>query len=216
MPPPAPADPEAVAPCCGAWPGAGARRQFLDLAAAARRAVPDINLTTDIIAGFPGETEAEWGDTLALVREIGFGDIHAFPYSPRPGTRAVELPGRSRRRPARSAPGSFAAWPLDCGARPWGAWSGRRVEVLVEGRDPLVGWLNGRLGYSPGYHPVRLHGDAGLGLARTHSPGAPHRAGWGGGGSAGAARARCGTGLTPISPPLILSALPHRTPGSSG
>jgi threonylcarbamoyladenosine tRNA methylthiotransferase MtaB len=140
----------------------GGPRQFLDLAAAARRAVPDINLTTDIIAGFPGETEAEWGETLAMVREIGFGDIHAFPYSPRPGTRAAELPGQvpAEVRQART----LALRRLAIGLRraALGRLIGKRVEVLVEGREPVVGWLNGRLGYSPGYHPVRLYGEAGL------------------------------------------------------
>ena len=140
----------------------GGPRQFLDLAAAARRAVPDINLTTDIIAGFPGETEAEWGDTLALVREIGFGDIHAFPYSPRPGTRAAELPGQVPAETRQERTRELRSLALGLRRAALGRLVGRRVEVLVEGRDPLVGWLNGRLGYSPGYHPVRLYGDAGL------------------------------------------------------
>jgi len=51
-----------------------------------------MNLTTDIIVGFPGETEAEWQQTLAFVEEIGFGHLHIFAYSPRPGTKAAALP----------------------------------------------------------------------------------------------------------------------------
>ena len=138
----------------------GGARQFLDLAAAARSAVPDINLTTDIIAGFPGETAAEWGETLALVREIGFGNIHVFPYSPRPWTRAAELPGQvpaeirqARTREMRDLAKGLCRTALV-------RLVGTRAEVLVEGRDDLVGSLDGRLGYTPDYQPVRLHGVA--------------------------------------------------------
>jgi threonylcarbamoyladenosine tRNA methylthiotransferase MtaB len=58
----------------------------------ARAAIPDLTLTTDLIVGFPGETEAEWAETLAYVQRIGFGHMHVFTYSPREGTRAARLP----------------------------------------------------------------------------------------------------------------------------
>ncbi len=64
------------------------------LAAEGRAAVPGLNLGTDIILGFPGESESDWAETLAFVEAMGFGQVHAFPYSPRPGTRAASLPGR--------------------------------------------------------------------------------------------------------------------------
>ena len=67
---------------------------FRALADAARAAVPDINLTTDVIVGFPGESEVEWGQTLRFVEAVGFGQIHVFPFSPRPGTKAATLPGQ--------------------------------------------------------------------------------------------------------------------------
>ncbi|MCH9699586.1 MAG: tRNA (N(6)-L-threonylcarbamoyladenosine(37)-C(2))-methylthiotransferase MtaB [Gammaproteobacteria bacterium] len=57
-----------------------------------RADIADLNITTDIIAGFPGETESEWQQTLDFVETLKFGDIHIFPYSPRTGTRAAELP----------------------------------------------------------------------------------------------------------------------------
>jgi threonylcarbamoyladenosine tRNA methylthiotransferase MtaB len=63
------------------------------LVAAARGAIPDLTLTTDLIVGFPGETDAEWADTVATVERIGFGHIHIFTYSPRPGTTAARMPG---------------------------------------------------------------------------------------------------------------------------
>lgn len=69
---------------------------FRQLAAAARTAIPEAALTTDIIAGFPGETEAEFAETLEFVREMGFAGGHVFTYSPRPGTAAAKMLGQIR------------------------------------------------------------------------------------------------------------------------
>lgn len=65
---------------------------FARLVAEARRSVPGFNVTTDIIVGFPGETEAEWEQTLAYVESVGFGHLHIFTYSIRTGTKAAGLP----------------------------------------------------------------------------------------------------------------------------
>jgi len=51
----------------------------------------NFNFTTDVIAGFPGETESEFNETLALIKTVGFSHIHTFRYSPRPGTKAAEM-----------------------------------------------------------------------------------------------------------------------------
>lgn len=67
------------------------RADFRQLAQAARDAIPHLNLTTDVIAGFPGETEADFGHSLDFVREIGFTRLHVFSYSPRPGTAAAKF-----------------------------------------------------------------------------------------------------------------------------
>jgi tRNA-2-methylthio-N6-dimethylallyladenosine synthase len=56
-----------------------------------RAARPDIALSSDFIVGFPGETEADFGATMALVREIGFAQAFSFKYSPRPGTPAASM-----------------------------------------------------------------------------------------------------------------------------
>ncbi len=66
--------------------------EFAQLVHAARQAVPSFNVTTDIIVGFPGETDAEWEETLAYVETIGFGHMHIFTYSAREGTKAARLP----------------------------------------------------------------------------------------------------------------------------
>ena len=66
--------------------------EFARLVERARRAAPQFNITTDLIVGFPGETDTEWAETLAFVEAMGFGDLHIFSYSPRQGTRAAEMP----------------------------------------------------------------------------------------------------------------------------
>jgi tRNA-2-methylthio-N6-dimethylallyladenosine synthase len=64
---------------------------YLALVARLRAARPDLAITTDLIVGFPGETRADFEDTLRVVREAGLVDSYSFKYSPRPGTRAAEL-----------------------------------------------------------------------------------------------------------------------------
>ena len=61
----------------------------LDLVAALRAARPDLALSTDLIVGFPGETDEDFEDTCALARRVGFSKIHVFPYSKREGTPAA-------------------------------------------------------------------------------------------------------------------------------
>ena len=67
-------------------------RQYRAAATALRRVFPRAALTTDILTGFPGETEAEYRETRAFIEEIGFSRIHVFPYSPRPDTPAAAMP----------------------------------------------------------------------------------------------------------------------------
>jgi len=69
-------------------------RSFLRLAAEARATVPALSLTTDLMVGFPGETEVEFAQTLAFAREVGFSNLHVFTWSPRPGTAAARMRGR--------------------------------------------------------------------------------------------------------------------------
>ncbi|HET9514729.1 MAG TPA: tRNA (N6-isopentenyl adenosine(37)-C2)-methylthiotransferase MiaB [Gemmatimonadales bacterium] len=67
------------------------REQFLEVAARLRAAIPGLTLSTDIIVGFPGETEEQFRETLALVDEASFDDAYTFRYSPRDGTPATRL-----------------------------------------------------------------------------------------------------------------------------
>ena len=80
------------------------RERYLEIVAALRAARPDLVLTTDWIVGFPGESDADFEQTLSLCREAGFVDSYSFKYSPRPGTPAVRRalepvePGRAQER----------------------------------------------------------------------------------------------------------------------
>ena len=67
------------------------REEYLALVGRLRAAMPDLALSTDIIVGFPGETEEDFEDTLSLVREAGFSSAFTFIYSPRPGTPAAKM-----------------------------------------------------------------------------------------------------------------------------
>lgn len=67
---------------------------FRELVDAARNVMPDVAITTDIIAGFPGETEEEFAETLDFVKEMKFTGGHVFSYSPRPGTGAARMKGQ--------------------------------------------------------------------------------------------------------------------------
>ena len=67
---------------------------FRELVAAARETIPNVSITTDIIAGFPGETEEEFAESLAFVEDMEFAGGHVFTYSPRPGTGAARMKGQ--------------------------------------------------------------------------------------------------------------------------
>ncbi|HEY0069462.1 MAG TPA: radical SAM protein, partial [Chloroflexia bacterium] len=68
--------------------------EYADVVRQCREAVPGISITTDLITGFPGETDAEWEATREFVREMEFSKVHVFPYSQRPGTPAIKMPGQ--------------------------------------------------------------------------------------------------------------------------
>jgi threonylcarbamoyladenosine tRNA methylthiotransferase MtaB len=83
---------------CGATLRRMARKttpeSFAELVAAARAAIPGVAITTDVIAGFPGETDEEFAETLDYVRRMRFAGGHVFTYSARPGTVAARMPGQ--------------------------------------------------------------------------------------------------------------------------
>jgi threonylcarbamoyladenosine tRNA methylthiotransferase MtaB len=131
------------------------RGDFLDLCARLRKGIPGINLTSDIIVGFPGETPADWDQTLSLVHEVGFGDLHIFSYSPRPGTAAAEMkeriPGNIQSERSRELHAIARAQKH----RAMQAWVGSTRPVLWEGHRESEGkvWISG---YTPEFHRVGL------------------------------------------------------------
>ncbi|MFZ2725116.1 MAG: tRNA (N(6)-L-threonylcarbamoyladenosine(37)-C(2))-methylthiotransferase MtaB [Methylococcaceae bacterium] len=69
-------------------------QEFADIVQRLRAANPDINITTDIIVGFPSESEEEWRESFEFIKTIGFGHLHIFTYSKREGTKAASLPNQ--------------------------------------------------------------------------------------------------------------------------
>ena len=77
--------------------------EYLERVSALRQAVPGVSITTDLIAGFPGETEEDFAATLDLVKQAEFDGAYTFLFSPRSGTGAAGLRGRCRRMSRASA-----------------------------------------------------------------------------------------------------------------
>ncbi len=131
---------------------------FRDLVRRLHDAIPGIAVGIDVLAGFPGETEAAFANTLRLVEELPVAYLHVFPYSRRPGTPAASLPGQvdageKKRRTA--ALRLLAAEKRRAFAT---QFIGEPLAVLVEGRAEAQTGL--ALGFSDNYIPVAVHGDA--------------------------------------------------------
>lgn len=107
--------------------------RFLAIVAALRAARPDVDLTTDLIVGFPGESEADFQATLDVVEAAGFVDAFSFKYSPRPGTRAAELPDAVPEAVAQERLERLQTLQARLRGAAHRARVGQRVEVLVEG-----------------------------------------------------------------------------------
>ena len=127
------------------------RAHFAHLARHLREQVPDLNVTTDIIAGFPGESAGEWQETLDFCRETGFSHIHVFPYSARAGTRAARLPGQLpagiKKHRCRELHHLAAQLKRDYTR----SFRGRSFQVLVENGTGELDGQPVRFGYSPNY-----------------------------------------------------------------
>ena len=113
-------------------------RHYRAIVESARRLMPDIGLVTDVIVGFPGETETAYLNTRALVEEIEFDVVHIAMYSPRPGTFAAtkmadDVPQDEKLRRLND----LLALQRAIAARKTARWIGKDVEVLIEGRDEL-------------------------------------------------------------------------------
>lgn len=111
------------------------REQYLELVRKIKEAIPGVALTTDIIVGFPGETEAQFQDTLSLVREVEFDAAYTFVYSPRPGTPAAEMEDNVPLEEKKDRLHRLNAVVDEIARKKNEALRGQVVEVLVEGRS---------------------------------------------------------------------------------
>ncbi|MFZ5609409.1 MAG: tRNA (N6-isopentenyl adenosine(37)-C2)-methylthiotransferase MiaB [Pseudomonadota bacterium] len=135
---------------------------YLAIIAKLRRARPDIALSSDIIVGFPGETEADFAATLALVEDVGYAQCYSFKYSPRPGTPAAEMTGQVDEEVKAERLHRLQAL-LGVQQRAFNQASiGRTLPVLIEKRGRKAGQWVGR---SPYMQAVHMDGTAGMAYA---------------------------------------------------
>lgn len=127
--------------------------EYRDAAARIRATVPGVAITTDIIAGFPGETDADFEETLALAREVRFARIHAFPYSQRSHTGAARMPGQVAHDVRQSRMRTLLALAGELSDAFHSSFSGTNRPVLWEQTREIDGeprWF----GYTDNYIPV--------------------------------------------------------------
>jgi tRNA-2-methylthio-N6-dimethylallyladenosine synthase len=135
------------------------REQYLERISMIKKSIPNVVLSTDIIVGFPGETEAEFEDTISLVQEVGFETIFAFMYSPRPFTKAAKFedqvpePVKSERLQRLFAAHDEMAMKLVK------RYEGQILEVLIEKYDEKRKTVSGRSTQNKLLH---LAGDASM------------------------------------------------------
>ena len=133
------------------------RQQYLELVDYARKVMPELVLTSDVIVGFPGETEAEFEETVTLIRQVRYDALFTFIYSPRPGTPAASLPDPATRQEKNQWFDRLCAAQNAISEEKHRAYVGKTLRVLVDGTDGDL--LTAR---TEGGRLVRLTGDAGL------------------------------------------------------
>ncbi len=130
--------------------------EFRKVVEQARAMDPLFNITTDIIVGFPGETEDEWHQTMEYVESIGFGHIHIFSYSRRAGTKAAGLPGQLDKAVKKQRSAEMHQLAASLKKKELLRHDGRNTRVLLE--QAVDGVWNG---YSNYYHRVFLPAESG-------------------------------------------------------
>ncbi|MEA4888316.1 MAG: tRNA (N6-isopentenyl adenosine(37)-C2)-methylthiotransferase MiaB [Clostridiaceae bacterium] len=111
------------------------RERYLDIIREARSLIPDLALSTDIIVGFPGETEADFQDTLDLMEQVQFDSAFTFQYSKRAGTPAAAMAGQIPADVVSERFGRLTALQNSHSLASNQRWVGRSAEVLIEGRS---------------------------------------------------------------------------------
>ncbi|HSU54927.1 MAG TPA: tRNA (N6-isopentenyl adenosine(37)-C2)-methylthiotransferase MiaB, partial [Candidatus Dormibacteraeota bacterium] len=109
------------------------RERYLGIIEKLRRVNPRMGISTDLIVGFPGETEEDFEHTLSLAREVEFDQAFIFKYSPRRDTPAAEMPEQRPQEVKEERNQRLLALVNEIGARHYNTLVGRRTEILVEG-----------------------------------------------------------------------------------
>jgi len=135
------------------------RRDYLDVIARLRSGRADLAFTSDFIVGFPGETEADFRETLTLFEEVGFAGAYSFMYSPRPGTPAAEMKGQVPEEEKSERLQRLQAVITRDQRRFLAGFAGRTLDVLLEKPGRLPGQLVGR---SPYLHAVQVMAPANM------------------------------------------------------
>jgi len=133
------------------------RETYLDKIAQLRKLIPEISLSTDIIVGFPGETEDDFRQTTSLMREVEYDNAYIFKYSPRPGTDAAAREDDVPREVKEERNQALLALQDEISFTRHRRFEGRTVEALIEGPGKREGQLFGR---TRGNHGVILDGPA--------------------------------------------------------
>jgi threonylcarbamoyladenosine tRNA methylthiotransferase MtaB len=129
--------------------------QFSELVVAARKRIPGVSITTDIIVGFPGESEAEFAISETFIRQMDFAGLHVFRYSKRPGTAAARMRGHVPDQEKKSRSAHLIALSARAEKRFAGRFDGEILNVLWENivGATEAGFVN--VGYTDNYIRVR-------------------------------------------------------------
>ncbi|MGD2116752.1 MAG: tRNA (N(6)-L-threonylcarbamoyladenosine(37)-C(2))-methylthiotransferase MtaB [Chromatiales bacterium] len=131
--------------------------EFHELVRQARSSVPGFNITTDIIVGFPGETEQEWQQSIEFIESVGFGHVHIFAFSPRAGTKAATLAHPISQEIKRERSQQLHDLASRMKAEQLQAMVGRDCEVLFEGNpQELENGTTSWSGYTENFFRVSL------------------------------------------------------------
>ncbi len=109
------------------------REKFLGIIRKLRAVRPEIGIGTDIIVGFPGETDEDFAETLSLAREVEFDQAYIFKYSPRRDTPAAEMPNQIPQRVREERNYALLQTVNEIAARKYESFVGRQTQILVEG-----------------------------------------------------------------------------------
>jgi len=112
------------------------RQIFMDTVERMQTASPDFTVTTDVIVGFPGETDADFTETLQVMREVKFAKTHMFPYSDRPRTRSALMPNKVAPEVIRERKQIILRATEEIGYELRNQFLSRRMTILTENTDP--------------------------------------------------------------------------------